>query len=85
MRLDGSAYFSAEVAAAGTGFVHADSVAGTNAALRQWLALPADQQRQMGLSEEQLSREHFDFASVARNLLPVLEAAMRQQPARIAP
>ena len=63
----------------------ADTVAGTTAALRQWLTLPADQQGQMGLDGEQLFREQFDFASVARNLLPALEAANRQQPARIAP
>jgi glycosyltransferase involved in cell wall biosynthesis len=76
---------SAEVAAAGAGLVHDDTVAGTTAALRQWLALPADQQGQMGLGGEQLFREHFDFVSVARNLLPVLEAAIRQQPMSLAP
>ena len=76
---------SAEVSAAGAGLVHADTVAGTTATLRQWLALPADQQGQMRQRGVQLFREQFDFASVARNLLPVLEAAIRQQPARIAP
>ena len=76
---------SAEVSAAGAGLVHADTVAGTTATLRQWLALPADQQGQMRQRGVQLFREQFDFASVARNLLLVLEAAIRQQPARIAP
>ncbi len=63
---------SAEVAAAGAGLVHADTVAGTTEALRQWLGLPAMEKEQMGLRAEQLFRERFDFASVARNLLPVL-------------
>jgi glycosyltransferase involved in cell wall biosynthesis len=76
---------SAEVAAAGAGLVHADTVAGTTEALRQWLGLPMKEKKQMGLRAEQLFGERFDFASVARNLLPVLEAAIRQQPARIAP
>ena len=76
---------SAEVAAAGAGLVHADTVAGTTKALRQWLALPMEEKKQMGLRAEQLFRERFDFASVALNLLPVLEAAIKQHAARIAP
>lgn len=76
---------SAEVAAAGAGLVHSDTVAGTTEALRKWLGLPMKEKKHMGLRAEQLFRERFDFASVARNLLPVLEAAIRQQPARIAP
>jgi glycosyltransferase involved in cell wall biosynthesis len=63
---------SAEVAAAGAGLVQADTVAGTTEALRQWLELPTMEKEQMGLRAEQLFRERFDFASVARNLLPVL-------------
>ena len=76
---------SAEVAAAGAGLVHADTVAGTTEALRKWLGLPAMQKEQMRLRAEQLFRERFDFASVALNLLPVLEAAIKQHAARIAP
>ncbi|MCP9929761.1 glycosyltransferase [Cyanobium sp. AMD-g] len=63
---------SAEVAAAGAGLVHDDTVAGTTEALRQWLALPTQDRAQMGLRAERLFREQFDFASVARQLLPVL-------------
>ena len=66
---------SAEVAAADAGLVHDDTVAGTTAALRQWLALPAGEKQQMGVRGQQLFRERFDFAAVARHLLPVLEAA----------
>ena len=64
---------SAEVAAAGAGLVHADTVAGTTGALEQWLALPASEQAQMGERGKQLFQERFDFASVARNLLPALD------------
>jgi glycosyltransferase involved in cell wall biosynthesis len=63
---------SAEVAAAGAGLVHADTAAGTTEALRQWLELPAAERTQMGRRGLQLFQERFDFASVARNLLPVL-------------
>ena len=66
---------SAEVAAADAGLVHADTVAGTTGVLRQWLALPAGEKQQMGVRGQQLFRERFDFAAVARHLLPVLEAA----------
>jgi glycosyltransferase involved in cell wall biosynthesis len=76
---------SAEVAAAGAGLVHADTVAGTTQALRQWLALPADQQGQMGQRGLQLFRERFDFAAVARHLLPLLHAVRDPSFTRPAP
>lgn len=76
---------SAEVAAAGAGLVHADTVASTTAALYQWLALPAGEKQQMGVRGQQLFRKRFDFAAVARHLLPVLEAAVHQQPFHLAP
>jgi glycosyltransferase involved in cell wall biosynthesis len=63
---------SAEVAAAGAGFVHADTVAGTTEALRQWLAVPPDEKKQMGIRGSKLFYEQFDFSSIAKNLLPVL-------------
>jgi glycosyltransferase involved in cell wall biosynthesis len=66
---------SVEVAAAAAGLVHADTAAGTTDALRQWLALPAGEKAQMGKRGLQLFQERFDFASVAKTLLPVLEAA----------
>jgi len=66
---------ASDVAAAGAGLVHTDTAAGSTDALRQWLALPAAEQAQMGKRGLQLFQEHFNFASVARTLLPVLEAA----------
>jgi glycosyltransferase involved in cell wall biosynthesis len=63
---------AAEVEAAGAGLVHADTVAGTTDALRQWLALPTDHAAQMGVRGAQLFADTFDFASVARTLMPVL-------------
>lgn len=64
---------AAEVEAAGAGLVHANTVAGTTDALRQWFALDASEQAQMGVRGKQLFQEQFDFASVASNLLPVIE------------
>ena len=66
---------SAEVAAADAGLVHDDTVAGTTAALRQWLALPAGEKQQMGIRGAKLFSEQFHFSSVAKNLLPVLAAS----------
>ncbi|MEB3302870.1 MAG: glycosyltransferase [Cyanobacteriota bacterium] len=65
---------AAEVAAAGAGLVHADTVAGTTEALRRWLALAAAVKQQMEIRGEELFRQRFDFASVARKLLPLLSA-----------
>jgi glycosyltransferase involved in cell wall biosynthesis len=70
---------ASEVAAAGAGLVHADAAAGTTEALRQWLALPAGEQAQMGKRGLQLFQQRFDFASVARNLLPVLASSSSTQ------
>ena len=61
-----------KVSAAGAGLVYADTVAGTTAALRQWLGLSVHNKQLMGVRGESLFREQFDFASVARALLPVL-------------
>jgi glycosyltransferase involved in cell wall biosynthesis len=71
---------AAEVEAAGAGLVHADTAAGTTHALRQWLALPPDQAAQMGVRGAHLFTDTFDFASVARTLMPVLESAISEQP-----
>ena len=67
---------SAEVSAAGAGLVHDDTVAGTTGALRQWLALDESAREQMKVRAVQLFAERFDFASVARNLIPVLQSAL---------
>lgn len=69
---------SGDVAAAGAGVVHADTRNGTAEALRQWLALPESHKAQMGARAERLFRSRFDFASVARNLLPLLEGARNE-------
>jgi glycosyltransferase involved in cell wall biosynthesis len=76
----GPVNISAEVAAARAGLVHADTTSGTTAALRQWLALPAAEQAQMGRRGAQLFADSFDFASVAGALMPVLESAIGNKP-----
>lgn len=68
---------STEVAAAGAGMVHADTVAGTTEALRRWLVLGESEKEQMKQRAVQLFAERFDFASVARNMMPLL---LQQKP-----
>jgi glycosyltransferase involved in cell wall biosynthesis len=63
---------SAEVRVARAGLVHADTAAGTTEALRRWLALPTQEREQMGLRAAELFNEQFDFASMAKNLMPLL-------------
>jgi glycosyltransferase involved in cell wall biosynthesis len=66
---------SAEVEQAGAGLVHADTVEGTTQALRQWLQLTEAERAAMGARAARLFSERFDFASVVRQLLPVLRSA----------
>ncbi len=66
---------SAEVSTSRAGLVHADTADDTTGALRQWLAFSVGEKAQMGRRGLQLFQKRFDFASVARTLLPVLEAA----------
>ena len=73
---------AADVAAAGAGIVHADTAAGTTAALRKVLAMTPAARSEMGERGMQLFAERFDFASVAKNLMPVFEAAVRSRPRR---
>jgi glycosyltransferase involved in cell wall biosynthesis len=68
---------SAEVAAAGSGLVHADTVGGTIQALRQWLALSDARRQQMGNSAELLFRKSFDFSSVANQFLNAILASTK--------
>jgi glycosyltransferase involved in cell wall biosynthesis len=63
---------ASEVTAASAGLVHPDTVAGTTAALRQWLALAPQEKQQMGIRGSKLFAEKFDFSSVAKTLLQVL-------------
>ena len=65
---------AADVAAAEAGIVHADTAAGTTAALRQWLTMTQAARVEMAERGRQLFAERFDFASVARNLVPVITA-----------
>lgn len=69
---------SAEVAAAGAGLVHTDTVISTTEALIEWLKLSSLQRTQMGERGARLFHERFDFKSVAKNLLPVFESAIRE-------
>ena len=64
-----------EVRAAGAGLVHLDSVSGTSDALLKWLTLAPNERTQMGLRGLELFKHNYDFASVARNLLPILQSA----------
>jgi glycosyltransferase involved in cell wall biosynthesis len=64
---------ASEVAAAGAGLVHSDTVAGTTEALRKWLGLAEVQKQIMAERGIHLFCKSFDFESVARNLLPILK------------
>jgi glycosyltransferase involved in cell wall biosynthesis len=66
---------ASEIAAAKAGLVHSDSVAGTQAALGRWLELSEIERKQMGERARRLFQQKFDFASVARNLMPVLNGS----------
>jgi glycosyltransferase involved in cell wall biosynthesis len=70
---------AAEVASAGAGLVHPDTVAGTTESLRRWLVLAGGDKQQMSLRGEQLFLERFDSASVAQSLLSLLIATKMHQ------
>jgi glycosyltransferase involved in cell wall biosynthesis len=59
---------SGEVAEASAGLVHDDTVAGTTAALQQWLALPEAERRAMGERGLALFAERFEIRAAARDL-----------------
>ncbi|QNI86964.1 putative alpha-glycosyltransferase/ family 4 [Synechococcus sp. ROS8604] len=67
---------AADVAQAGAGIVHVDTALGTEEALRQWLAMTPMAKVEMAERGRQLFFERFDFASVAKNILPLLEEAV---------
>ena len=73
---------SADVIAANAGIVHSDSVEGTTMALRQWLIMTPADRAEMGARGRKLFAEQFDFASVAKNLIPVFENTLRNRPIR---
>lgn len=76
---------SSEVEAFGAGIVHADTDTGTTDALRNWLALPFEEKAKMGRRGKELFDQHFNFASVANNLIRVLESTLHCQPGRHIP
>jgi glycosyltransferase involved in cell wall biosynthesis len=63
---------SGEVAEASAGLVHDDTVAGTTAALQQWLALPDAERRAMGERGLALFAERFEIGAAARDLKDLL-------------
>jgi glycosyltransferase involved in cell wall biosynthesis len=71
-----------DVAQAGAGIVHADTAAATTAALQQSLATTPAARAEMGARGRKLFAERFDFASVAKNLIPVLETGVKESSVR---
>ncbi|WP_231597835.1 glycosyltransferase [Synechococcus sp. CBW1002] len=67
---------AAEVVAARAGLVHADTLAGTTEALRQWLAMGDSEKVQMKQRAVRLFSERFDFSTAATNLVSVLQFAI---------
>lgn len=63
---------SSEVGEAGAGLVHADTVAGTTAALQQWLAMPPAEREAMGKQGRALFAERFEIGAAARDLRDLL-------------
>jgi glycosyltransferase involved in cell wall biosynthesis len=61
-----------EIDAAGAGFVETDSVAGTERALRRWLATPADEQARMKERAAALFSQRFSADAMATSLLDVV-------------
>ena len=61
-----------DIVQAGAGIVCADTASSTEEALRSWLSMTPETRAEMRRRCLQLFIEHFDFASVAKNLIPVL-------------
>ncbi|WP_413747064.1 glycosyltransferase [Synechococcus sp. MIT S9507] len=68
---------STDVANAGAGIVFDDETLATERALKQWLAMTPSDKSEMAKCGQQFFYDRFDFESVAKNLLPVLEAAVQ--------
>ena len=69
-----------EVISADAGIVHIDTAESTTAALREWLIMTPDSRAEMGARGQQLFAKRFDFASVAKNLIPVFEHSLSNRP-----
>ncbi len=63
---------SREVAEAGAGLVHADTVVGVRAALQEWLAMPPVERDAMGERGRALFAERFEIGAAVRDLWDVL-------------
>ena len=61
-----------EIAAADAGFVAPDTVDGTEANLRRWLALASDQRAQMAQAARQAYERHFRVELMATSLLDAI-------------
>jgi glycosyltransferase involved in cell wall biosynthesis len=62
-----------EVRKAGAGLVYQDTIEGTTSAINRWLDMTSSERTLMGNRGKQLFKQKFDFATVARNLLPVIK------------
>jgi glycosyltransferase involved in cell wall biosynthesis len=62
-----------EVRKAGAGLVYQDTIEGTTSAINRWLDMTSSERILMGNRGKQLFKQKFDFATVARNLLPVIK------------
>ena len=71
---------AADVAASDAGIVHFDTVEGTTSALRHWVQMSPAERTEMGERGRKLFAERFDFASVAKNLIPLFENALKSRP-----
>ena len=66
---------SSQVAAVDAGIVFEDTAGATSSALRQWLAMSPEDKTAMARRGQKLFADLFDFASVAKTLLPILKEA----------
>lgn len=67
---------ASDVAKVAAGIDHVDTATETTAALRQWLGMTPGARRQMAERGLKLFCERFDFASIAKNILILLEEAV---------
>ncbi len=66
-----------DVAEYGAGIVHSDTASGTEEGLKQWLNMSSEEKSEMGERGRELFAKRFNFVSVAKNLIPVLEGAVQ--------
>jgi glycosyltransferase involved in cell wall biosynthesis len=66
-----------EIVDAGAGFAEADTIAGTQALLERWLALPARERAAMGERAHRCYREHFHIDAAAQRLIATIAPHLR--------